>query len=518
LALRKSLNANDLVFQTVEDGFKFFLATKPKTLTAWAEGFIGRRAGMLFNGIIDGTGCDPSQIVACQIFDEAGWFYPAMLRPLEPSTNGRTPEEIALSRARAQSDFRIMLEGQHSAPDPLTGQPNPTGGATFYGQEVRSLHYALTHAGYTVDFVDDTDLANGVLASNSPSAPQGRYSVLYITSPNVSDAAQQNVRDWVTHGGILVMTPGGGTANRYNTPTSAFDSVLGLTSRSPLRDSAPGSPSFGPGPGSENMVETLHIDLDSQILMRDPSLQPFADIPDTQIQFLQIDNGPVSGKVSLLRSDPGAFSVATGKTGDELITINEFGSGLAISYGFFPGRQYWTSPENDRIGHLPYHWSKAHRDIAVAPVRVAELRSGSLKKVILDQELVEACYLDADDRGFAIVLLNWADAPIEKLEVTAPLTASTRNANFLKVTTARGVSVTQNVTGDSISATLRLEYVDVLMVEPGVPQPDPCAALRAARDGLNPGDFTSQEAFERALAAANRQLQECERQHGEPLD
>jgi hypothetical protein len=56
------------------------------------------------------------------------------------------------------------------------------------------------------------------------------------------------------------------------------------------------------------------------------------------------------------------------------------------------------------------------------------------------------------------------------------------------------------------------------IVSYGIPQPDPCADLRVTRDGLNPGDFPSREAFERALAAANRRLHECERQHGEPLD
>ena len=54
-----------------------------------------------------------------------------------------------------------------------------------------------------------------------------------------------------------------------------------------MRDSAARLPTFRPGLGIENTAETLHVDLDPQILMRDPSLQPFADIPDTQIQLLQ---------------------------------------------------------------------------------------------------------------------------------------------------------------------------------------------------------------------------------------
>jgi len=52
----------------------------------------------------------------------------------------------------------------------------------------------------------------------------------------------------------------------------------------------------------------------------------------------------------------------------------------------------------------------------------------------------------------------------------------------------------------------------------GIPQPDPCGLLRSQRDGLEPGDFPTIEAYRRALAAANARLHACERAHGEPLD
>lgn len=52
----------------------------------------------------------------------------------------------------------------------------------------------------------------------------------------------------------------------------------------------------------------------------------------------------------------------------------------------------------------------------------------------------------------------------------------------------------------------------------GIPQPDPCALLRAQRDGIEPGDFTTIDAYRRALAAANARLHACEKLHGEPID
>jgi len=73
-----------------------------------------------------------------------------------------------------------------------------------------------------------------------------------------------------------------------------------------------------------------------------------------------------------------------------------------------------------------------------------------------------------------------------------------------------------NVSGGTL--TVPAQESTLAIASYGIPQPDPCAGLRATRDGLNPGDFPSQAAFQRALAAANRLLHNCERQHGEPLD
>jgi hypothetical protein len=50
----------------------------------------------------------------------------------------------------------------------------------LYQNEVQFIHYALIHAGYTVDFVDDYDLASGALQ-------QREYATLYVTGPNVAN-------------------------------------------------------------------------------------------------------------------------------------------------------------------------------------------------------------------------------------------------------------------------------------------------------------------------------------------
>jgi hypothetical protein len=61
----------------------------------------------------------------------------------------------------------------------------------YYEADAKGLHYALVHAGYTVDFVDDTDLEKpGEFAFRG-------YTTLYITGPNMSLTAQEKVSEWV---------------------------------------------------------------------------------------------------------------------------------------------------------------------------------------------------------------------------------------------------------------------------------------------------------------------------------
>src|SRR5262249_33217738 len=97
-----------------------------------------------------------------------------------------------------------------------------------YQNEIKFLHYALVHAGYTVDFVDDYDIASGALQ-------QRKYTTLYVTGPNVANdenmipqppnspsnpppipSPQHQIQSWVKQGGVLAVTPGGGVADEYN--------------------------------------------------------------------------------------------------------------------------------------------------------------------------------------------------------------------------------------------------------------------------------------------------------------
>lgn len=107
---------------------------------------------------------------------------------------------------------------------------DPDSANIIYQYEMMFLHYALIHSGYTVDFVDDYDLASGAIQ-------QRKYTTLYVTGPNVANGKNQGAQDqissWVKQGGVLVATPGAGLVDEYNASSNIFDTILGLA---PSRD------------------------------------------------------------------------------------------------------------------------------------------------------------------------------------------------------------------------------------------------------------------------------------------
>jgi hypothetical protein len=297
-----------------------------------------------------------------------------------------------------------------------------SGADRLYEEEIPYLHQALTHAGYTVDFVDNTDLAQGALT-------QRGYTTLYVTSPNVSAAAQAAVAGWVNGGGTLVVTPGGAVADEYNDPTTTLDAVLGLQSRQAIRDDS---------------VQGVFV-ADTTLTLQDPAFGT--------------DSMGLYGPIAPLHPT-GATVAATLGTGVAGITRNRYGAGTAIAYAFFPGDQYFRSPDR-RYGEqssehwLPQHWGDLQRQVAVEPAALAH----TPRPVIVSTPGVEAELLQSD-KGLAIVLLNWTDQPISQLTVTVP------NADhFFRARSAQGVDVQTQVQGDSVTITLPLDHVDVVMLD-----------------------------------------------------
>jgi hypothetical protein len=293
--------------------------------------------------------------------------------------------------------------------------------APFYQQEIGWLHAALVHAGYTVDFVDDADVAGGALATRG-------YGVLYLTAPNMAAAAVEKIGAWVHDGGTLAVTPGAGVADEYNTPVAALSGILGLKPRQACRTPVP------------------------------PGLDPLAEHPAGRLTFL--DDGFGNGELALygprerLELD-GAGVAARWQDSEPALTLHKHGKGRSVAYGFFPGWQYWRTPDRGDRSHLPRSWDGRTRQLAVAPAALAKVP----RPVVLDRPVVEACRLQSD-RGIAVVLLNWTDDPIERLTVAIPAPGP-----FRKVTSIQQGELPGTVEGGALRMRLPLRDADVLLIE-----------------------------------------------------
>lgn len=292
---------------------------------------------------------------------------------------------------------------------------------THYFHEIWSLHYALTHAGYAVDFVDGIDLASGALAARG-------YAVLYLTGPNVSAVAQEKVAEWVRDGGTIAVTPGGAVADEYDTPTDRLTGVLGVRGRAAVREPIPGEQTW-------------------------EALRPTARLTAVDAR-LDCGDLPLYGPTTTMEPDR-ATVLARFASGGAAVTLHRHGRGAAVAYGFFPGWQYWLSPDRSNPTRLPRHWGADRRRLAAAPARLA----GTPRAVLLSEEVVEGCRLNSE-KGVAVVLLNWTDEPIHNLTVTVPGTGQ-----FGKVTSLKHGSLEPVRDGDGLRVKLPVRDVDVLLIE-----------------------------------------------------
>jgi hypothetical protein len=291
----------------------------------------------------------------------------------------------------------------------------------MYQLEPGYLHFALTHSGYTVDFVDETDIECDQLAARG-------YTALYLTGPNVGLTAQGKISDWVYHaGGVLAVVLGAAVADEYNTGPSRLDPVLGLGPRSAVRDMI-------------DQTDDLDVTPGGTMTLANPAFGAGLIALGT----------PVSPLPTL-----GASVAATLPDGCAAITVNSHGQGQAIAYGFFPGRQYWQTQDVVNPRRLPLHWDPDKRRLAVAPAALA--KTPFPVKVSVD--LIEACRLDSA-QGIAVVLLNWNDGPFQSVTVTVA-----GAGHYQHATSVQHGSLTPTTRGDDLVISVPIEYVDVLLIE-----------------------------------------------------
>jgi len=91
--------------------------------------------------------------------------------------------------------------------------------------EFMMVYLALLHAHIPVDIVSDEQVENGGLQS-------GKYKCLYVVNESVPAKTAATIEQWVKQGGHLWAAGWAAARDEYNTPTAAWNQMLGVRERS----------------------------------------------------------------------------------------------------------------------------------------------------------------------------------------------------------------------------------------------------------------------------------------------
>jgi len=298
----------------------------------------------------------------------------------------------------------------------------------LYMSELYGLHAALIHEQYTVDFIDDFDIEEGALEKYS-------YTTFYMTGANLSAKAQNAILAWVAKGGTLVMMPGAGVADEYDEALAILTAAAGATC---------------------GRVESIVTPEQDEILQHIPLVISFRNA-----SFGVITDATAMPTMALTLT--GAQVMATLPDGSPVVAEKRHGEGKVVSFGYWPGYTYWTSPDRNDPGRLPSGWAECTRAVISAPARLARTK----KIVEMSQPLVEGVLLESD-KGTAVTLLNWSGKPLTSLTVIlpdAPAVLAAARDGKLKLSSVRQGALKYTIRGSNIVITLPLKTVDVLMFE-----------------------------------------------------
>ena len=93
----------------------------------------------------------------------------------------------------------------------------------YFAPERQDFYVALAHSYLPIDIVSEGDITQDDLLKN--------YSILYVTDPQVSTAAQGKIADWVKNGGRLWAQVGAANWNEFNQESTILNAAFGVKSR-----------------------------------------------------------------------------------------------------------------------------------------------------------------------------------------------------------------------------------------------------------------------------------------------
>jgi hypothetical protein len=249
------------------------------------------------------------------------------------------------------------------------------------------LYLALRHAQHAIDLVTEDDVVDGILKN---------YDVVYFAGEWIDSRIIPRLDAWVRAGGVLYATAGLGHRNQFDRAEPGLLKLLGLK--------------------AARLSKTA---IAPRTLLELPLLAP--------IDTITLDGAkvPAVGMKHVLT--PGAAKVlGTWSDGSAAVTVHKLGKGRAFAAGTLAGASYIKTG----LRKLPYARGGRHTVYnptgfaagAAKLVRLAVESAKPVQAVVCADPGAEGVVIDHKD-GTLLTLVNWTNAPLEKLEVRVRLKA-----------------------------------------------------------------------------------------------
>jgi hypothetical protein len=298
-------------------------------------------------------------------------------------------------------------------------------------QDARYIHFALAHAGYDADFVDENDIMAGKLAN---------YKVLYLNGEQVRRDAAAKIASWTQGGGVLFGDAGAGTRDENNAPSDILEKVFGAQSKNLKLERDAGRPKYE--------LRTLPI-LD-ELTTGEASGAPAVTF--NQLSYRETLTPTADAKVILKN-----------KAGEAAGVLHPFGKGTAIRLAAVPGITYLNDAmrgkDYDINSYLPKNYNKALRDFIAWPAVLAK----AFHVADASTPITEITRYDGKTGNKARAVFFVIDhnaEPNPNFSMMLPQTGQ-----FTKAYSASGKPVAVKKIGDALQVSFALDVADAVVLE-----------------------------------------------------
>lgn len=263
----------------------------------------------------------------------------------------------------------------------------------YFCQERQAAYIALKHAYVQADVVCEQDIVEDDLLK--------KYTVLYVTDPQLRAATQRKIAQWVQDGGTLWACVGAANWDEYNQPCAVLDEVFGVAKREMVTQEKDwnswSNASYGWHPSKMNFAQLGTL------------------TGSSEYAGLAI---PVWG--AKLACTPTTAAVrGTYDDGTPGLLVNAYGTGRAILAGALVGdaymRLHWPKNEKGEFQAVPDKaWSFELGAPARALLAAPALAAGVPRPVVLSLPGIYTSVMDSP-AGTLVFLNNASCAAVDEI-------------------------------------------------------------------------------------------------------